>query len=288
MPNIKVGAIMVNTGRLANVANGTMGLLAKKTFEYHNPEIDLFYIEEPELIELSKKYEDELNKLSSYPFFSRFRWWYAYKLLKEKTYDKVIILGADTISFGPCTELYDHKGDIGVTLDYDYANPYNGIMAMGINGKLRHTHLNADVICFSNYNIIWDILNCNDCPVGGVYLEQGPLNYVYASNSYEYKFDIIDYPFGESYYNVPSKGTEYETHYDRYMYKDPEKFFIKDNNVYHPDGTRIKIFHFCDGLSKSTQFKFMCSYYFEKMFSNEIVTHLENQTNIKLKGIWHV
>jgi len=72
MSSIKVGAIMVSTGYIANVAGGTMGLLAKKTFEYHNPEIDLFYIEEPELIELSKKYEDELNKISPYHFFFTF------------------------------------------------------------------------------------------------------------------------------------------------------------------------------------------------------------------------
>ena len=287
---------MICTGALSEVGDGTMGWLAKRTFEYHNPDVDLIYIDENMYSDLKHKHQEQMEMLQINPEPGTFRWFYAYHLLKTKKYDKVIVLGADTISFGPCKELYNHTGDVGVTFDYNYPIGQCEVptLAPEQNGVIRTLHFNADVVCFKNPEFIKFVFNNPSCGAGTIFKEQAPLNYLClnddANSKYGYNCDIIEYPYGKFYYNVSSKGSEYEDYMGTRVYFDPRKFKLKDTRwgkrVYHPNGVMIKIFHFCDGLSNRPHIAALCAHYFETMFPDNIVNYLEEITELKLRGIW--
>ena len=164
-----------------------IGACAVNSFKKHHPEIDLHFINDKN----ENKYESAAHK--SKVTLGVYKLLLASELMKKYKYDKVIALGADTITCARLDEfLDDNEHDILASLDYPYQLSENGI----ILSPDFETHLNADVVCFNNIRPIIDIIKVsNKFPA---YAEQGGLNYVVWSGNYKYSCKIVDGPYLKS------------------------------------------------------------------------------------------
>jgi len=96
----------------------SLGLCAKNSFKKFHPDVDLFYITD----ENAKEYKSYgING-------SRFGWsklYYAMEIMSEHSYNKMICLGADTITCSRLDEFLDNnKDDVICTLDHNIQYTY--------------------------------------------------------------------------------------------------------------------------------------------------------------------
>jgi len=173
---------------------------------------------------------------------------------RQQGLDKLIILGADTITCSRLVEFIEGTEDILATLDYPYQ------FSITANGKLiqspdDQTHVNADVVCFNNLEALAAIIKA----AGGhsLYFEQGGLNEVLWTDDYNYSFRIIDYPYQESdvVYNTRAKGNICDTDGSKPWDKYTNQFFVEDGKLFTGADAKpkqIRVFHYCDGLFNSS------------------------------------
>ena len=160
-----------------------LGLCAKNSFKKFHPNVDLFHIHDKN----EHTFKCFKNNTSSKMVKPGQRYQAAKELMEDRGYDKVIVLGADTIT---CAYLSEFMGwdedDIIATFDYDYPLVCKRYATNFLEG---HQHLNADVICFNGVKGIDAILEIlkdpeNTLHVNGVdqYGEQAALNEVFYDN----------------------------------------------------------------------------------------------------------
>ena len=175
----------------------------------------------------------------------------AEKLAKETNADKIIILGADTIVCSRLDEfLEDNYHQVLATLDYAYKIPIN------IKNSNSQNHVNADVVCFNDVNVLSLLLAEyeKNPQLFGEYYEQGALNYILFSEKFNVSYKIVDSPYPESKisYNVRGKGYSFGLYggvLNRLNYKDNiSKYEVKNDKIYTMEGCQIKVFHYCQGL----------------------------------------
>ena len=247
------------------------------------PNIDIFHINDKNehtfrsLVEAKKSSIVEPGK----------RFLVAKELIEDRGYEKVIVLGADTITCAYLSEFLDLPSsgvvpDIIATFDYDYplfTRIYVTNLATG------EQHLNADVVCFNGVRGLDAILKILEDPDSTLtpdgtqqYGEQAALNEVFynpingvtgawaeslPSNAFYYGSNPAS---GMSCYNVRSKSTLFSDYYDEdgnrhYAYKKvlcqsqkkPWKEFIdlftyQDGILRTGDGRQIKVWHYCEGF----------------------------------------
>lgn len=173
---------------------------------------------------------------------------------RQEQLDKLIILGADTITCGRVDEFLEGTEDILVTLDYPYQ------FSISANGKHiqspdDQTHLNADVVCFNNLDALEAIIGA--AHGHGLYFEQGGLNEIVWHESYNYSFAIMDHPYEESdvVYNARSKGNICDNDGSKPWAQYTNQFYVEDGKLYTGADAKpkqIKVFHYCDGLFNSS------------------------------------
>lgn len=260
-----------------------IGLCAKTSFQKFHPKVDLFHINEENehtfksLIKAKKSSIVEPGK----------RFLVAKELIEDRGYERVIVLGADTITCAYLSEfLVLHSSgvvpDIIATFDYDYplsTRIYTTNLLWG------EEHLNADVVCFNGVRGLDAILkiledpNSTLTPEGGLqYGEQAALNEVFYSPSNGVIGMWAEYPPRMSFlypkniassmccYNVRSKSTLFSDYFDEngnrhFAYKKvlaqsqkkPWKEFLdlftyQNGMLWTGDGRQIKVWHYCEGF----------------------------------------
>ena len=202
-------------------------------------------------------------------------------VILENRVDKLILLGADTITTGRLTEFLESDEDILHTLDYE------GVHPLGYDKP----QVNADVVCFNNKKSLINpeggairFINQLAILAGGPYYEQGSQNmslygepvefpicanlrqmepdrykdieqkkkdrtakYILENNK-KFTHKIIDTPESRVVYNARSKQLPGEVVGDETFKKNIESFKVVDGKLMTSDDRHIKVFHICEGL----------------------------------------
>ena len=211
---------------------------AGRSFKQWHPHIDTLW--------------EHYTEIKNEPVLGLAKFKYAYNAVTKGNYDKVIILGSDTITCSYLNEFFNNKEDILCTLDYPYRLKTEYVTTP------RDGHVNADVVCFNNINALNDIINLAiNYPT--VYHEQGALNQLlYSSNIYiqeygpitKYTSKIVDAPYDRSnvIYNARAKGNIVAESGSKPWKKYTTQFKVIDNKLISYDNKHIKVWHYCDGL----------------------------------------
>ena len=166
-----------------------LGEVASRSFKKHHPDVTLHLVNENnrDAYEATSKFDPNDGGIFKYAL--------AHEIMLEKKYDKMIILGADTITCSRLNEFLDEdKIDILTTLDYPYQGlypfyeqdefytvftsllyingtdpsnmkfaEYTGDGSNFLNSSdmplLDFKHYNADVICINNPAVLRDIID---------------------------------------------------------------------------------------------------------------------------------
>ena len=262
-----------------------IGACAINSFKKFHPDIDVYHVNENNGHDYFAT--KRLEKLGH----GAYKYLLAAEIMMKHKYDKIIILGADTITCSRLDEFIAGEEDILATLDY----PYQLQIPIGFPiTPNAETHLNADVVCFNNLNAILDIVKIAKRFNG--YSEQGALNYVIWSNKYKYSYNIVDGPYDTStvVYNVRSKGNmclpyEYQDHsaktgmppqfppYEKPWGVHTIKFYVEDEKLYTQDGKHIKVWHYCEGFGGMPEKEFI------KLMNNWINNWFNEETKTYFK-----
>tara|TARA_R100000008_G_C3561637_1_gene156557 strand:- start:64 stop:1158 length:1095 start_codon:yes stop_codon:yes gene_type:complete len=181
---VKAGCLIYYYGKYDR-----LGEVASRSFKKHHPDVTLHLVNEDnrDAYKATSKYDPNDGGIFKYAL--------AHEIMSEKKYDKMIILGADTITCSRLDEFLDeNKIDILTTLDY----PYQGLYPFYSEGELYTVftsllyingvepsnmkfvdytgdgadllnrsdmtlfdfrHYNADVICINNVAVLRDIID---------------------------------------------------------------------------------------------------------------------------------
>ena len=288
-----------------------IGACAVSSFKKHNPEVNLHVVGDDNMhlysatqyLEKITETTDENKHTPTSVNSGAYKFMLALEVMKKNNYDKMIVMGGDTITCARLDEfLDDDDHDILATLDYPYM-PRDAGRFLCPNDE---SHLNADVICFNNPKAMADIVReSRYCPT---YAEQGGLNLVVWSGKYKYSYKVVDGPYEDSYrpdgwpmpaspvlYNVRSKGNislplEYQDHAQYgYPAKFPphekpwgphlNRFYVKDEKLYNKDHKQIKVWHYCEGFGTAPEdvFKKIVNNYIHNWFNDETKKFFKEQ-----------
>jgi len=244
-----------------------LGGCALNSFKKHHPDVDLYHINDTNINDFkSAKYK---NLVGHGPF----KYMIAAELMIERGYEKVIVLGGDTITCSRLDEFIDNdEVDILATLDYPYQ-----LVTHRIKSPDSETHLNADVVCFNSTKPIISILKL--AAQYPIYHEQGALNEVVWSPQFDYSCKIVDGPYDESkvVYNARAKGNICGQPGEKPWGKFTNQFYVKDNKLFTGDHKQIKVWHYCDGFGTIDDARFM------ELVNNWIYDWFNDETKIFFK-----
>ena len=190
------------------------------------------------------------------------RFMLAYDLMIDYGYDKMIILGCDTITCSKMDEFLDnHQDDILATLNYPCQESTEYVTTPVFElfpGTYDHGNINADVVCFNNKEALKKVIDLS-LEHFTYFAEQGALNELaWVDKSYSVKIVDFPYPTSPVVYNARSKGV-----FGTNMIKKgllakhgpldgqlapTRKFYVKDKKLYTQDHKQIKCFHYVEGL----------------------------------------
>jgi len=140
-----------------------IGLCARQSFKKFHPDIPLHHIDEVK----GSKFACALNAPECGGIF---KYMLAYELMVRHAYDKMIILGGDTITCARLSEFLDNDEDILTTrcLNVDHLFPLyykeNNSCAIVqtrhrlVNGKKDYYNYNSDVVCFNNLDALKTVI----------------------------------------------------------------------------------------------------------------------------------
>ena len=231
---------------------------AVNSFRKFHPDVELHYVSDDNFLEYYNTYFKSYDLTDNIGIV---KYMLAYDLMLQKNYDKMIILGADTITCGRMDEFISFEDDVLATLNYPcqeatehWITPVFEIAP----GVIDHGNINADVVCFNNANALKKVIDLS-IEHYTHYSEQGGLNELaWVDKSYSVR--IIDFPYPTSTvsYNARSKGV-YGTNMivkgllAKHGMLDGQpaptrKFYVDDNKLYTEDNKQIKCFHYVEGL----------------------------------------
>jgi regulator of RNase E activity RraB len=229
------------------------------SFKKFHPDVELHYVNDSNLPEYHEKYFKSFDLVDHIGIV---RYMLAYDMMLQEKYDKIIVLGCDTITCARMDEFIDNNEDVLATLNYpcqestDYwTTPYFEIAP----GVYDHGNINADVVCFNNPEALKKVIDLS-VEHFTYFGEQGALNELaWVDKSYSVKIVDFPYPTSPVVYNARSKGvfgTNMIVNGVLAKHGPPldgtpsplKRFYVKDNNLYTGDHKQIKCFHFVEGL----------------------------------------
>jgi len=237
---------------------------AINSFQTFHPNIDIY----------THKSNDEIYGIKKFNKAYR-KYLFAYETALKKNIEKIIILGADTITCSRLDEFIDiDKVDILTTLDHPYLLCIAGVPVQEVikgNAKtVNHVilsnsnedHVNADVVCFNNIEALRDTINCSFW-MSNEYGEQAALNYI-CHRQNKYKNYTVDGEYNNSnvVYNARAKGNMVSPTEDKPWHKYTSLFQVKNNKLYtniHENcqkSKQIKVWHYCDGFGAVSEIEF--------------------------------
>lgn len=177
----KVGCVIVALGDFYK----SLGECAKNSFKKFHPEVELFYIDNEALTKDGYLQSYRPGQLSENKGITKFR--IARDIMREEKLDKLIVLGADTITCSRLDEFMDrNRSDILGTCDYLY--PRTGQRVMG-DTRWERT-LNADVVCFNSLAALSLVVKI--APLHLSHFEQGALNEVFFDDTNDITGELVE------------------------------------------------------------------------------------------------
>ena len=263
-PDLKIGCVIHYWGE----SYEGIGQCAVRSFRKFHPDVDIYH--------LSDKNEELFKSLrrDDTALMGSKRLLVAQELMRERGYEKVIILGADTITCARLEEFLTGEKDILATWDLDYP-----LITERFITQIHQQHINADVVCFNNVVAIDKILEVLPHYPEEQYGEQGALNEVFHDPTNGITGVYVEGPppilsfyvegredFSTCCYNVRSKSTFFtdqrDEHGNRHFQYNKvicesankpwtpyvSKFQAVDDKLYTGDARQIKVWHYCDGF----------------------------------------
>jgi hypothetical protein len=237
------------------------------SFKKFHPDVELHYVNDFNLSEYHEKYFKSFELVDHIGIV---RYMLAYDMMLQEKYDKMIVLGCDTITCDRMDEFIDNNEDILATLNYpcqestDYwTTPYFEISP----GVYDHGNINADVVCFNNPEALKKVIDLS-IEHFTYFGEQGALNELaWVDKSYSVKIVDFPYPTSPVVYNARSKGvfgTNMIVNGVLAKHGPPldgtpsplKRFYVKGDKLYTGDNKQIKCFHFVEGLGGRTDEEF--------------------------------
>ena len=236
---------------------------AVDSFKKFHPDVEVHYVNDLNFPEYYEKYwrSYELNN-----FIGIVRFMLAYDLMLHFKYDKIIILGCDTITCSRLDEFLNNNEDVLATLNYPcqesteyWTTPVFEIQTPDGQRLIDHGNINADVVCFNNPNALKKVIDLSIDHFTG-YGEQGALNELaWVDKSFSVKIVDFPYPTSNVVYNARSKGVfgtdmikkgVLAKHGSLDGQPSPLKYwYVKDKKLYTHDHKQIKCFHYVEGLA---------------------------------------
>jgi len=258
--NKKVGCVVYYTDdRYDELAKNV-----KNSFLTHNSE-------ECDYHQIDYTNQEEYNKMLEYYEFAPetflMQFIYAYEIMKKYNYEKIIVLGTDTIVCSRLDEfLDDNITPVLASLNYPnqdsteyWITPIAQVTLS--DGKIitDHLNINADVTCFNNADALKKVIDLSIEHYCHFSIQGGLNELAFSDKSYEVKIVDAPYPTSKVVYNARSKGvfgtdmikkgllTKCGPQYDGQP--SPIKYwYVNDNKLYTHDHKQIKCFHFVEGL----------------------------------------
>ena len=210
-----------------------------------------------------EQFNSELQYFDFAPETFLMQYIYAYEIMKSGNYEKVIVLGTDTIVCSRLDEfLDDDKTPILATLNYPCQESTEYWVTPYINGE--HYNINADVVAFNSSEALEEVIKLSIEHYTHFSI-QGGLNEIAYQESVlsrmEKSLKIVDAPYSTSnvVYNCRSKGVFGTDMIKKGMLAKhgppldgtPSpilKWYVKDDKLFTSDNKQIKVFHFVEGL----------------------------------------
>jgi hypothetical protein len=232
-----------------------------------------FHKDECDFYQIDYTNQEEFNKQLQYFEFAPetflMQFIYAYEIMKLHEYEKIIILGADTIICNRMDEfLDDNKTPVLATLNYPNQDSTEHWITPIIqiqlpNGQVVQDHLNinADVVCFNSSEALRKVIDLSIEHYSHFSIQGGLNELAFSDKSFEVKIVDAPYPISNVVYNARSKGVfgtdmikkgvlaKYGPQFDgnpspiKYWYVNDEKLFTHDHK-------QIKCFHFVEGIGR--------------------------------------
>ena len=260
------------------------------SFKKFHPDVELHYVNDFNLSEYHEKYFKSFDLVDHIGIV---RYMLAYDMMLQNNYDKMIILGCDTITCDRMDEFINNNEDVLATLNYpcqestDYCTtPYFEIAP----GVYDHGNINADVVCFNNPSALKKVIDLS-IEHFNYFAEQGALNELaWVDKSYSVKIVDFPYPTSPVVYNARSKGvfgTNMIVNGVLAKHGPPldgtpsplKRFYVKNNKLYTGDNKQIKCFHFVEGLGgrSDEEFNAIMNDFKYKWFNKDTIKFFKEQ-----------
>jgi hypothetical protein len=259
------------------------------SFRKFHPDVELHYVNDSNLPEYYEKYFKSFDLVDHIGIV---RYMLAYDMMLQNNYDKMIVLGCDTITCDRMDEFINNNEDVLATLNYPcqesteyWTTPYFEISP----GVYDHGNINADVVCFNNPEALKKVIELS-LEHYTYFAEQGALNELaWVDKSYSVKIVDFPYPTSPVVYNARSKGVfgtnmivngvlAKHGHLDGQP--SPLKhFYVNNNKLYTGDHKQIKCFHFVEGLGgrSDEEFKAIMDDFKYKWFNEDTIKYFKEE-----------
>ena len=276
---------------------------------FHSEECDFYLINQDN----QQEYNDSLQYFEFAPETFLMQYIYGYEVMRKHGYQKVIILGSDTIVCGRMDEFLDNDTTpVLATLNYwihedteYWSSPVAQVTLPDGTTTIDHLNVNADVVCFNSHEALKKVIELSIENYTHFSI-QGGLNQLLSTDK-SFEVGVVDfpYPLSKVSYNVRSKGVPraemikkgvimncwpqnvhgfpYEWLAERDLLDGRpspiQKWYVKDDKLFTHDHKQIKCFHFVEGMGAKTPDKFaeMISDFQTTWFNKETMKYFREQ-----------
>ncbi len=230
---------------------------------FHKDECDFYQIDYTN----QEEYNASLQYFEFAPETFIMQFIYAYEIMMKYGYEKVIILGTDTIVCNRMDEfLDDNTTPVLATLNYPnqdgtdhWVTPVAQVTLPNGQIVMDHLNVNADVVCFNNSDALKKVIELSIEHYTHFSIQGGLNELAFTDKSYEVKIVDAPYPLSNVVYNARSKGVfgtgmivkGVLAKHGPYLDGKPSPihhWYVKDDKLYTHDGKQIKCFHFIEGI----------------------------------------
>jgi hypothetical protein len=235
---------------------------AVNSFKKFHPDVDLIYVNDETFLDYYEEYFERYDIINHVGIV---RFMLASEIMKKGNYDKMIILGCDTVTCSRLDEfLDDNQSSVIATLNYPVVEETEYWKSEVFRyDDLGQTYfdvlnINADVVCFNSLDALDKVIDLSVNHFSH-YGEQGALNEL-ALVDRSFSVEVPEFPYynSEVVYNARSKGVVgtnmiVEGKLAKHGPRDGEeaptrRFYVKDGKLFTEDHKQIKVWHYVEGL----------------------------------------
>jgi hypothetical protein len=261
---------------------------------FHKEECDFYQIDYTN----QEKFNSQLQYFEFAPETFLMQFIYAYEIMKQYGYEKVIILGTDTIVCNRMDEfLDDNITPVLATLNYPnqdstehWTTPVTQVQLPDGQIVFDHLNINADVVCFNSSEALRKVIELSIEHYTHYSIQGGLNELAFADKSFEVKIVDAPYPTSNVVYNARSKGVfgtgmivkgvlaKHGPHLDGTP-SPIKQWYVKDDKLYTRDNKHIKCFHFVEGIGGRDieSFKELTNDFKTNWFNQETLTFFKEK-----------